>query len=149
MSLEPSKYQKLLHLARGGGVLQCDEDAASRRQSTKRRLHVSSRKTSRLIFIIRTDNLPSTSRVTDGPRSVCATKSPELIKRLCVARTHLARTQRYTGESIIGDGRLRRCVRARFLAEDSADTRLLDVPPGSFGRATEGDSGVGCISKGR
>jgi len=41
------------------------------------------------------------------------------------------------------------CGGVQFLAEDSADTRLLDVPPGSFGFATEGDSGVGCISKGR
>lgn len=41
------------------------------------------------------------------------------------------------------------CGGVQFLAEDSADTRLLDVPPGSFGLATEGDSGVGCISKGR
>lgn len=41
------------------------------------------------------------------------------------------------------------CEGVRFLAEDSADTRLLDVPPGSFGLATEGDSGVGCISKER
>lgn len=41
------------------------------------------------------------------------------------------------------------CEGVRFFAQDSADTRLLDVPPGSFGRATEGDSGVRCISKGR
>lgn len=51
-------------------------------------------------------------------------------------------------EGIASDGGLRRGV-LRFLAQDSADTRLLDVPPGSFGRATEGDSGVRCISKGR
>lgn len=30
------------------------------------------------------------------------------------------------------------CGGVRFLAEDSANTRLLDVPPGSFGLATEG-----------
>lgn len=41
------------------------------------------------------------------------------------------------------------CGGVQFLAEDSADTRLLDVPLGSFDLAMEGDSGVGCISKGR
>lgn len=50
-------------------------------------------------------------------------------------------------EGITSDGVLQRC--AVPFAQDSADTRLLDVPPGSFGRATEGDSGVRCISKGR